>query len=296
MSLSDDTAAMPLLLPKSYRQPSLFEPEKIVREARRQLRLPRGDVPPVVVLDPDGDLLDHVRANGGGERVAQWSCYHTRMWATDLGGVPVGIVPYVVGGPYAVLVAEQAFASGCRLVIDLTSAGRVTPLAQAPPYFVVVEKAWRDEGTSLHYLPPSRWAHADPALLAGLAGLAPDAAGQPVLRGASWTTDAPFRETGEALAAARELAILAVEMEAAALYAFAEARRRPVLCIAHVTNDVALTDADDFEKGDRGGAVAALHVLDGVVRALADGLGVRDPDGVRTSGSATTSTATTPAR
>ena len=35
--------------------------------------------------------------------------------------------------------------------------------------------------------------------------------------GASWTTDAPFRETAEAIENARALGILAVEMEAAAL-------------------------------------------------------------------------------
>mgnify|MGYP000651519255 CR=1 FL=1 len=57
----------------------------------------------------------------------------------------------------------------------------------------------------------------------------------PVERGASWTTDAPFRETPEAIEAARAKGILAVEMEAAALYAFAEARGKPVLCFAHVT-------------------------------------------------------------
>lgn len=45
-----------------------------------------------------------------------------------------------------------------------------------------------------------------------------------VFSGPSWTTDAPFRETDRAIAFARELEILAVEMEAAALYAFAAAK------------------------------------------------------------------------
>ena len=43
--------------------------------------------------------------------------------------------------------------------------------------------------------------------------------------GASWTTDGPFRETEEAIEAARAKGILAVEMEAAALYAFARTAR-----------------------------------------------------------------------
>jgi len=50
--------------------------------------------------------------------------------------------------------------------------------------------------------------------------------------GPTWTTDAPFRETTEAIEAAKQRGILAVEMEAAALYTFAKARQANVLCIA----------------------------------------------------------------
>jgi purine-nucleoside phosphorylase len=56
------------------------------------------------------------------------------------------------------------------------------------------------------------------------------------MTGDSWTTDAPFRKTEHAIAQARDRGILAVEMEAAALYAFVEAKQAKVLCIAHVTN------------------------------------------------------------
>ena len=78
-------------------------------------------------------------------------------------------------------------------------------------------------------------------------------AGPPVYRGASWTTDAPFRETAAAIEANRARDILAVEMEAAALYAFARARGKPVLCLAHVTNQMAVSSGD-FEKGEADGA------------------------------------------
>src|SRR5207237_1391862 len=77
--------------------------------------------------------------------------------------------------------------------------------------------------------------------------------GQRVYRGAAWTTDAPFRETAAAIERARARGILAVEMEAAALYAFAEARQKPVLCVAHVTNRMAVSGGD-FEKGQATGS------------------------------------------
>ncbi len=88
----------------------------------------------------------------------------------------------------------------------------------------------------------------------------------PVRTGATWTTDAPFRETADAIEAARAAGILAVEMEAAALYAFAAARRQSVLCFAHITNRMGRIDGD-FEKGAADGAEDSLKVITLVGRA-----------------------------
>ena len=82
----------------------------------------------------------------------------------------------------------------------------------------------------------------------------------PVLTGATWTTDAPFRETQPAIDAMREKKLLAVEMEASALYAFAQVRQKPVLCFAHVTNQMGRVDGD-FEKGEADGSKDALNLI-----------------------------------
>jgi purine-nucleoside phosphorylase len=114
-------------------------------------------------------------------------------------------------------------------------------------------------------LPPSDFASADPALI----DAAMTALNQHQLRayrGAAWTTDAPFRETVGAIERCRARGILAVEMEAAALYAFAQARRRPVLCLAHVTNQMAV-NTGDFEKGEADGAAASLEVIAAIGQA-----------------------------
>ncbi|MGH7098080.1 MAG: hypothetical protein ACREE4_10545, partial [Stellaceae bacterium] len=68
----------------------------------------------------------------------------------------------------------------------------------------------------------------------------------------------------------RARGILAVEMEAAALYAFAESRRRPVLCFAHVTNQMAAVEGD-FEKGEAAGGIDALAVIAAAARAWRGG-------------------------
>jgi purine-nucleoside phosphorylase len=94
----------------------------------------------------------------------------------------------------------------------------------------------------------------------------------PVLRGATWTTDAPFRETDDAIESMRQRGLLAVEMEAAALYAFAKARGRPVICFAHVTNQMGLIEGDfeDFEKGHEDGTADALRIVVRTAQRLAE--------------------------
>ena len=262
----------PLLRAKDHAAPSVFRPEALLREARRQRRLPDTPVPHACLLDPDGDIVAHMTRTGRARRHPGWACYHTELVTFDLPGLlhPVGAIGRAVGAPFAVLVAEQLFASGCRVLVSVTSAGRIAESLPGAPHFVLIERALRDEGTSHHYLPPAPFAAMpEPALIAGvMARLAREAPGLRVLRGATWTTDAPFRETEAAIAAARAAGCLAVEMEAAALYAHAAAARRRVLCIAHVTNAMG-RDEGDFEKGEADGAADALRLLGAAFRALA---------------------------
>lgn len=250
--------APPILSHKHYSASSAFTPESLLREARRQKSLAAADMPDVCILDPDGDIVRHLRATGRAARHPEWACYHTELDLFRHEGEEYGIVGCAVGAPFAVLVAEELFASGCRLLISVTSAGQILPI-KAPPYFIVIDRARRDEGTSYHYLPPSDYSDAD-AALTKLAGAALAASSTSILSGSTWTTDAPFRETQEAIDAAAQAGILAVEMEAAALYAFSKARGAAVLCIAHVTNQMGRVDGD-FEKGLADGAEESLKVI-----------------------------------
>jgi uridine phosphorylase len=246
------------LAAKDYDEPSVFAPEHLLREARRQKNLPDAAVPEVCLLDPDGDIVRRLRRAGRAARDPSWACYHTELYAFENDGRRYGVIGCAVGAPFAVLVAEQLFASGCRLLVSIASAGRIAE-TRPPPYFVVIDRALRDEGTSHHYVPPALWSAAGEALAAAVHR---DLAGfrVPVDRGASWTTDAPFRETAAAIRRARELGALAVEMEAAALYAFAQARKRAVLCFAHVTNTMGAAELD-FEKGHDDGVDDALEIV-----------------------------------
>jgi uridine phosphorylase len=254
---------MPSILDKkNISSPSVFMPAALLRQARRQKGLAADNVPPVCILDPDGDLVRRLRQTGQATPFENWPCYHTQLDTFTLAGRSVGIVGCAVGAPFAVLIAEELFASGCRFLLSLTSAGQITAAGPAP-YFVIIDRALRDEGTSYHYAVPADYAEADPRLVA-MAADALKGKNQRVFVGASWTTDAPFRETADAIEASRSLGVLAVEMEAAALYAFARRTGAQVLCLAYVTNTMGQAERD-FEKGEADGTADALSVLETIV-------------------------------
>ncbi|MDO5710416.1 MAG: nucleoside phosphorylase [Micrococcales bacterium] len=250
---------------KDYGAESVFRPGNLLREARRQRNLPDQPVPRVCLLDPDGDIATYLAESGGGRRHAGWACYHTDMWVTDLDGTTVGVVGRAVGAPFAVLVAEQMFASGADLVVSITSAGQLQTLPKTP-CFVLIDKALRDEGTSLHYLPPEPWSVLAGHLEAELEPVMHDWP-EPVIAARSWTTDAPYRETKAAIDAAVEAGATCVEMEAAALYALAGARGYDIVCLAHITNTMAITE-NDFEKGEANGVHAALVLTTHIARTI----------------------------
>lgn len=256
----------PLTQNKHYDQPSVFSVDGLLREARRQKKIPDGNVPEVCLLDPDGDLSRDLKANGARTN-PHWACYHTEMLELTTPTATVGVIGCAVGASFAVLVAEELFASGCRLLVSITSAGQLVA-AGNPPYFVLIDRALRDEGTSHHYLPPTPYARASPQLL-GWAESLLEAGEPPVIRGGAWTTDAPFRETEEAIAFARSEGLRAVEMEAAALYAFAEAKAVAILCFAHVTNQMATVE-NDFEKGEANGNRALIDLMERVTKHWRD--------------------------
>ena len=253
----------PLLDNKNPSSPSVFRPAALLRVARRQKGIPIVNVPAVCILDPDGDIVRRLRKEGRSKPFEGWPCYHTQLDGFELAEQTVGIIGCAVGAPFAVLIAEELLESGCRLLLSVTSAGQIVP-AEPTPYFVIIDRALRDEGTSYHYAEPSEYGEANAELVA-MAVNALKAAGLRVIVGPTWTTDAPFRETAEAIEAAKRRGILAVEMGAAALYTFARARQAKVLCIAHVTNTMGQA-AQDFEKGEADGTADALQILEAIVR------------------------------
>ncbi len=253
-----DSKHPPILRNKDYKRASIFTPENLLREAKRQKNIANPKVPRICLLDPDGDIVQNLRAEKKASINPYWACYHTKMYIFKYGEIEYGIIGYAVGSSFSVLVAEELFASGCQLLLSMSSAGQIIAKTKLP-YFILIEKALRDEGTSYHYLPPADFS----TIKQDFHDIVTEILAQsplPIYRGVTWTTDAPFRETASSIEHFRSLGILAVEMEAAALYAFSQARDKPVICFAHVTNQMGSIEGD-FEKGFDNGSDDCMQLI-----------------------------------
>jgi hypothetical protein len=120
------------LVRTDHAEPSVFQPESLLREARRQRCRNEQPIPDVCLLDPDGDVVRWLQQTGRGRRSESWACYHTDLWETEVEATTVGVIGNAVGAPFAVLVAEELFASGCGLVVSVTSAGQLDPAMTLP--------------------------------------------------------------------------------------------------------------------------------------------------------------------
>ena len=104
------TDSLPFLQ-HALESPSAFTPERLMDAVRAERGLANEAVPPLCVLDFDGDLSDRLAEEGITSPIASWACVHTSMRALTLNGISCGIAPRTIGGPYAVFVAEQRCAA-----------------------------------------------------------------------------------------------------------------------------------------------------------------------------------------
>jgi uridine phosphorylase len=150
----------------------------------------------------------------------------TKIYELEYDGKPVAVVcPPACGGALAGALLEELIAHGCRRFVACGSAGCLRPELNLES-IVIPYAAIRDEGTSYHYLPPSRTVSVEPVVIIKL---------EEVLKkrhigyqvGLNWTTDAPYRETRQKIARRKIEGCLTVEMEFASLLAVALFREVP---------------------------------------------------------------------
>jgi len=202
-----------------------FDPARqAVIEPRGPRATPRSRLPRHAVLCFFQDVIDALVARHEARVVATVTSEIMAhpVYELTVDGQPLVVLHPGVGAPLAAGMLEETIARGCDTFVACGGAG-VLDSAIAAGHVVVPVAAVRDEGTSYHYLPPSREVEADPTVVAAIERVL-RAHDVDYLPAKTWTTDAFYRETPGKVRRRREEGCLVVEMEAAAFFAVARFR------------------------------------------------------------------------
>jgi len=168
-------------------------------------------------------LLDECGGENNAEIVANLQISFTvPVYRIKYKGKELAIYQTAVGGPATVGLLEETAAMGGKKFLIFGSCGSLDKDI-TDGHIVVPDEAYRDEGTSYHYAPPSPDGYIRVNSAERLFSILTELE-VPALRGRTWTTDAFYRETRGNFEKRRNEGCLTVEMECSAAAAFAAFR------------------------------------------------------------------------
>lgn len=140
------------------------------------------------------------------------------------------------GGPGAAVAFEELHAMGCGIFIVCGGAGALTNDSKVGEIVVPVSAVW-DEGTSYHYLEPSREIECSKETVEKVAACLKEMK-IPFKTGKTWTSDAIYRETPDMIERRRNEGCITVEMEAAVYFAVSHYHQLPLAKLLYAGDDV----------------------------------------------------------
>lgn len=223
------------LHPEKWREPSVAGPESFLGSALKMGWDP-GPIPVATVFTYDPSLTAHVRSQSDRFRPAPNLAGNGTSFAVGPVDAPIWLSCTGVGPSACTMELENLEFLGCRRFISIGIAGCLDASLRVGD-LVLLTSALRDDGLSQHYLAPARYATPSAALTDRLRD-ALVAAGEDFVEGSTWTTPTPNRATAREVADFRAEGVRTVEMEAAALFAVAEARAVEVASAVVVSDEV----------------------------------------------------------
>jgi len=219
-----------------YDKDSLFSPTNYIQYALEHGRISAGTkIPETMILCYHDPLMQKVEKDERFERQENFFINKEKSW---------GIAgKFGIGAPVAASVMEEFIARGVKKFITFGYSGTLQKNLKIGDY-ILIDKAIRDEGTSHHYLPSEKYVEASASLVSFFEGFLKNEKIK-FQKGAAWTTDAIYRETIDEIKAYQEEGVLAVDMEAAAL--FAVAKYRQVDCVGLFIVSDCLADGKDWK-------------------------------------------------
>jgi len=142
------------------------------------------------------------------------------LYEVDYKGEKIGLIQAAVGAPLAAGQIEELTAAGCVKFIACGMCG-VLQKELAVGNLIIPTAAVRDEGTSYHYVKPSREIAANECIVRVIENHLTEN-NIPFIKAKTWTTDAFYRETQAKIAQRKSEGCVTVEMETAAYIAVSQ--------------------------------------------------------------------------
>ncbi len=206
--------------PEKYKLPALLTAEHMIEFRRKHGGLKNLSAPESVILCLYKGVMKHFAWKHVARKVDGFlGSLHLLNKTRGRVGV---LGEFGIGAPALTSLAEEMMAWGTKRLVILSLAGGLQTDLQ-PGSIVLCNRAIRDEGTSYHYLSPAKDVGAHAAFVTALSGSLKKRGLEHSI-GATWSTDAPYRETREEAEAFQREGVKAVDMESAGLFAAAQVR------------------------------------------------------------------------
>lgn len=170
-----------------------------------------------------GEHIDVYAKNNECEKVAEFisATKAYPIYVTNYKGKNICLCQAPVGSAPAAQLLDWLIAYGANEIISAGSCGALEDFPENT--FLIPKKALRDEGTSYHYMKPSRYVDVNKSALIAIEKTLKDH-GLKYVEVISWSTDGFYRETKEKVLYRKEEGCSVVEMECSALAACAQMR------------------------------------------------------------------------
>ncbi len=239
------------------------DPNAVIMPARKNLQL---NLPEKAVFAFLGSYIDEYAQAHGAEKVGEFksSTKNYPIYILNHRGQEICLVQAPVGASAATEILDWLIGYGVKKTISGGRCGVLTDIKENS--FLVPYKALRDEGTSYHYMPPSRYVYINQSAIHAIEN-AIAKHGLNCRKVVTWSTDGFYRETKEKVDYRRQEGCEAVEMECSALAACAELRNTIWGCLLFTADTLADTENYDERNWGRDSDALALEIcMDAVLK------------------------------
>ncbi len=218
----------------------MFTAKDFLEYQKERVAHPRFKPPDGVIFCYSRNFLDQISRRHKVTKAP--GLFRELLLLDETGGRVAVLGNFGIGAPVVVTFLEELIAFGVRRFVSVGTAGTLRKDLGIGD-IVICDRAIRDEGTSFHYLKPSKYAYASKPMIESIKKSL-EVHRKKYVVGTSWTIDAPYRETVAEARKYQKEGVATVEMEASALFAVAKYRNVEMVALFAISDSLAELEWD----------------------------------------------------